>query len=130
MTVTLQERIQNDIKAAMLSKDAKKLLLLRVVKSEITRIAKELHDDDIIKILKKMRSNAEIMSNEDEIKILETYLPAMLEPAQIKTIISGIINKNNYSGMKDMGKVMNELKTYASTIDGAIASKFVKELLG
>lgn len=127
--MTLQEKIQSDIKVSMLNKDIERLSLLRVIKGEINREAKELSDDRIISIIRKMKENAEMMNNQDEIKILNEYLPAMLGEKQIETLILGIINKGGYSGMKDMGKVMNELKVYGSQIDGKIASGMVRKLL-
>ena len=127
--MTLQERIQSDIKTSMLNKDVEKLSLLRVIKGEINREAKELPDDRIISILRRMKENAEMMDNQIEIKILNEYLPAMLGEKQIETLILGIISKNGYNRMKDMGKVMTELKVYGSQVDGKIASGIVRKLL-
>ena len=127
--MTLQEKIQADIKASMLNKDAERLSLLRVIKGEINREAKELSDDRIISIIRKMKDNAEMMNNQDEIKILNEYLPAMLGEKQIEILISAIIDKGGYSGIKDMGKVMSELKVYGNQIDGKIASGLVRKLL-
>ena len=127
--MTLQERIQNDMKTSMLNKDVEKLSLLRVIKGEINREAKELSDDRIISIIRKMKENAEMMNNQDEIKILNEYLPTMLGEKQTETLINGIISKGGYSGMKDMGKVMTELKVYSGQIDGKIASGIVRKML-
>ncbi len=124
----LKDKIQSDIKTFMLSKDVEKLSLLRVVKGEIDRIGKDLSDDDVIKILRRMRENAEIVGNQDEVKILNEYLPIMLGEKQIESIIGGIILKNNYTGMKDMGKIMSELKNYGSQIDNRIASEIIKKM--
>ena len=127
--MTLQERIQNDMKTSMLNKDVEKLSLLRVIKGEINREAKELSDERVISIIRKMKENAEMMNNQTEIKILNEYLPTMLGEKQIETLILGIINKGGYTGMKDMGKVMTELKVYGTQIDGKIASGLVRKLL-
>ena len=127
--MTLQERIQNDMKTSMLNKDVEKLSLLRVIKGEINREAKELPDERIISILRRMKENAEMLGNQGEINILNEYLPAMLGEKQIETLILGIITKNGYNGMKDMGKVMSELKVYGSQVDGKIASGLVRRLL-
>lgn len=127
--MTLQERIQNDMKTSMLNKDVERLSLLRVIKGEINREAKELSDDRIISIIRKMKENAEMMNNQNEIKILSEYLPTMLGEKQIETLILGIINKGGYNGMKDMGKVMAELKVYGGQIDGKVASGMVRRLL-
>lgn len=127
--MNLQERIQRDMKTAMLNKDTERLSLLRVIKGEINREAKELSDDRVIAIIRKMKENAEMMNNQVEIKILNEYLPVMLGEKQIETLVLGIITKNGYTGMKDMGKVMTELKVYGGQIDGKIASGIVKKIL-
>jgi len=68
-----------------------------------------------------------------EVQILDRYIVKveMLGEFQLKTIIGGIITKNNYSGMPDMGKVMGTLKTHPMTtrIDMKIANGIVRELL-
>lgn len=127
--MTLQERIQGDIKTSMINKDVERLSLLRVIKGEINREAKELPDERIISILRRMKENASLMNNQGEIKILNDYLPSMLEERQVETLIAGIISKNGFNGMKDMGKVMTELKVYGSQIDGKVASGMVRKLL-
>jgi len=125
----LQDRIQNDIKTCMLSKEVEKLSLLRVIKGEINRIAKELPDEDIVKILRKMKENAELLHNEGEVKIINEYLPTTLGEIQLTSIVSGIIQKGEYSGIQDMGKVMTELRNYGSVIDIKLASGIAKKLL-
>jgi len=125
----LQERIQNDLKPAMFAKDEDRKSLIRVIMSEMSRVGKELTDDEVIKILRKMKENAELMSNKVEISILEDYLPMTLNSTQTKNIIVDLINKNGFSGIKDMGKVMTSLKTMGGQIDGKLASQITKELL-
>ena len=127
--MSLQNRIQTDMKTSMINKDVERLSLLRVIKGEISREAKELPDDRIISILRRMKENAELCGNQNEVVILNEYLPIMLGEKQIETLILGIITKNGYSGMKDMGKVMTDLKVYGSQIDGKIASGMVRKML-
>jgi len=129
--MTLQEQIKNDMVNAMKSKNTEELSLLRVVSGEFSRIGKELTDEQSIKVLRKMSENAKEQGNNDEVKILEKYLPQMLDENQIKNIITEIINVNKFSGMKDMGKVMGKIKTLpvASQIDEKTASTIVKEML-
>lgn len=136
--MTLQDRIKTDMVNAMKSKNKDVLGLLRVVTAEFPRcdyykdVSKDLPDNEVIKILRKMSANAEEQGNNVEVEILSKYLPEMLGEFQIKTIVGGIITSNGYSGMKDMGKVMGEIKklAVASQIDGKISSKIVKEMLG
>ena len=129
--MNLQKQIREDMIAAMKSRDTETVSLLRVVAGEFGRIGKDLTNEQVIKVLKKMSENAKELGNLNEILILKKYLPEMLGKQQTRTIIGGIIQKNQYGGMKDMGKVMRTLKTHpmSTQIDGKIASGIVKELL-
>ena len=133
--MSLQSEIRNDMVAAMKSRDRDTVDLLRVVAGEFGREMKdvrvELTDDKVIAILKKMKENAIELGNLGEVEILDKYLPQMLGEFQVKTIVAGIIQKNNYSSMQDMGKVMGTLKSHPMTaqIDGKLASQITKELL-
>lgn len=126
----LQDKIKNDLKIAILNnKDNKSFL--RVIIGEMDRIGKDLDDNQIILILKKMRENALIMDNNKEIEIIDNYLPKMLSETEIKGLVSKIIKENNFSTLKDMGKTMQILKKLDEfpLIDGKIASTFARELL-
>ena len=130
----LQKQIREDMVAAMKSKDRKTVDLLRVVAGEFGREMNngiELQDDQVTAILKRMERDAKVMGNLNEVEILGKYLPTMLGKEQIKTIIGGIIHKNEYSGMQDMGRVMSTIKTHPmkSQIDGKLASEITKALL-
>jgi len=126
----LQEKIKADLVTAMKNKDENVKSLLRVVIGEINRVGKDISDDELVKIIRKMKENASEMGNTNEVEILNMYLPVMLEPKQLEILIKGIINKNGYDGMKDMGKVMKELRdNYGSTYDGKLASEIVKNNL-
>jgi uncharacterized protein len=126
----LQEKIKADLITAMKNKDENVKSLLRVVIGEINRVGKDISDDELVKIIRKMKENASEMGNDKEVEILKNYLPVMLEPKQLEILIIGIINKNGYEGMKDMGKVMKDLRdNYGSTYDGKLASEIVKNKL-
>jgi uncharacterized protein YqeY len=127
----LQERIQSDLKQAMLDKNENKKSLLRVFIGEMNRIGKDVSDEDILKILRKMKENAEMMKNNMEVSIINEYLPVTISYDQTKNIISDIISKNNFSGMKDMGKIIVELKKLPiiNSIDLKMASQISKEIL-
>lgn len=133
--MSLQKQIREDMVAAMKTRDRDTVELLRVVAGEFGRAMKdariELSDDEATKIIRKMSENAKELENLNEVLILKKYLPEMLGETQIKTIVGGIIQKNEYSGMQDMGKVMGTLKTHPMTaqIDGKLASVITKELL-
>jgi len=129
--MTLHEQINTDMISAMKSKNRETLELLRVVKGEFGRVGKDLTDDQAIPVVRKMVENAKELGNENEVMILEKYLPQMLGEQQVKTLVAGIINKNKFSGMQDMGKVMKEVKSLpsASQIDGKLASQITRDLL-
>jgi uncharacterized protein YqeY len=82
-----------------------------------------------------MVKDAKTMGNHGEVKILKKYLPEILDEEQTRTVISQIIEREGYSGMQDMGKVMKEMRKPVTTphgdalIDGKVASVIVKELL-
>ena len=128
--MTLQEKIQNDLKTSMLNKDVVKRDLIRVLIGEINRIGKEVDDDSIIKIIRKMVENATLMNNQDEVTILSEYLPKMMGKDEIENIIRDIMNTNGYNNIKQMGLIIKELKEkYGSLIDGKIASDIIKTIL-
>ena len=132
--MSLQSKIREDMVTAMKTGDNEVRDFLRVVAGEFGRIMEngiQLSDDQVIVILKRMKKDAITMENHNEVLILEKYLPSMLGEKQIETIAAGIIQKNQYSGMQDMGKVMSTLKTHpmATFIDGKVSSGIVRTLL-
>ena len=124
----LKDRINSELKQAMLNKDVFVRDTLRLVTSEIKRFEvdnrQDPTDDDVITILKRMAKQRKdsIQQYRDggrpdleeieqkELDLLATYLPQALSGDALKTAISGIISENGFSGMQDMGKVMKELK--------------------
>ena len=129
--MTIQEQIRTDMIQSMKAKTIGVTSILRVVAGEFGRIGKEVSDEQAIKIIRKMHENALELGDKIEAEILEKYIPSMLEPIQIKTIVAGIIRNKGFSGMQDMGKVMGEIKKLpmASQIDGKLSSSIVRELL-
>jgi uncharacterized protein YqeY len=126
----LQEKINQDLKNAMISKDIEKRDLLRVVIGEMNRVGKEVTDENVIKIIRKMQENAIQLNNKIEEEILDIYLPKMLSNEDLEKIISNIMTINNFSTIKDTGKIMSELKVkYPSQYDGKIASDIVRTKL-
>ena len=128
--MNLQEKINADLKAAMIGGFTDRKDLLRVLIGEFNRIGKSLSDQEVVSIIKKMVENAKEMNNKFEIDVLSEYLPQMLTTDQLKVVIEDIIKTNNFNSIKSMGAVMNELKVkYPSKYDGKIASELIKELL-
>ena len=106
---------------------------------------KETDDEGIKKLLKKMikqraesidiykKNNREdlLKIEENEHKILSDYLPKQLSEEETKKICSEVIQKLGASSIKDMGKVMGELKkNYSDTLDFSKAGSLLKEILG
>jgi uncharacterized protein YqeY len=129
--MTIQDQINLDLHQAMLNKDKDVLMFLRVVASELYKKGKVLDDEATKKELRTLNENAILMKNQGEIDILRKYLPAMFTENQVRTIVGDIISVNGFKGVKEMGKVMAELKKLptASQIDNTFASKLTKELL-
>ena len=148
--MTLEEKINQDIKAAMIAKDANKLRGLRAVKAAIL-LAKtekghteELIEETEIKVLQKLvkqrKESAEIYKNlnrEDlyaieveEQEVIEAYLPKQLSREEVEKIIKDIISTTGASSVKDMGKVMGAAnQQLAGKADGRTISELVKSLL-
>ena len=149
----LREKIETDYKNALKAKDKNKISTYRLILAGIKDIdinnrsgpqKKETNDEDIKKLLKKMikqrsesieiyktNNRTDLLEVEKaEVSILSEYLPKQLSDEDIKKICSEIISSSGSSSLKDMGKVMGELKkNHADTIDFSKAGKILKELL-
>ena len=148
--MSLEQKIMTELKAAMLSKDEAALRSLRAVKAAIL-LAKtseggggELKEEDEIKLLQKLvksrKDSLEIYQQqnrpdlakkeEEEIAVIEKFLPKQLSPEEIKTALASIIAETVASSPADMGKVMGvATKQLAGKADGKTISALVKELL-
>lgn len=148
--MSLEKQINDDIRAAMLAKDKRKLEALRAVKSAIL-LAKtdkgssgEIAQDAEMKILQKLvkqrRDSADLYSEqgrndlaEDEkfqLEIIEKYLPEQMGEDEIAAVVAGIIEETGAASMKDMGKVMGmAAKKLAGKADNKMISNIVKQKL-
>ena len=146
----LEKIINDDIKATMLARDAKKLEALRAIKAALLlektkegttgEIPETIELKLLQKLVKQRRESAEIYKNanrEDlaekelyEASIIENYLPQQLPAEQVKEIIQKIITETGASSMKEMGKVMGlASKELSGQADNKLISAIVKELL-
>ena len=149
----LRETIEAEYKNALKAKDKTKISTYRLILSSIKDLdisnrsgpnKKETDDADIKKLLKKMvKQRAESIDiykknnrtdllevEENEFNILTGFLPKQLGDEDTKRICSEIISKLGASSVKDMGKVMGEIKKlHADEIDFAKAGPLIKELL-
>ena len=151
--MSLKVTIETEYKNALKSKDKIKISTYRLILSSIKDLdisnrsgpnKKETDDEDIKKLLKKMiKQRAESIDiykknnrtdllevEQNEYNILTGFLPKQLGEEETKKICSELIAKLGASSIKDMGKVMGELKKkYADEIDFAKAGPMIKELL-
>ena len=151
--MSLKQTIENEYKNALKSKDKNKISTYRLILSSIKDLdivnrsgpnKKETDDEDIKKLLKKMvKQRAESIDiykknnrtdllevEQNEYDILSSYLPKQLNEEDTKKICEDIIAKVGASSVKDMGKVMGELKKqHADEIDFSKAGVLIKQLL-
>lgn len=148
--MSLKEKIENDIKKAMLAKNKDELRALRGIKSlillaETEKGAQEnLTEDAEIKLLskaaKQRRESAEIYAGQgrtdlekveiDELAVIERYLPKQISEEELIEKLKEIIDRVGASGAADMGKVMGvATKELSGQADGKVISFMVKSLL-
>ena len=149
----LRDKIEDDYKNALKSKEKNKISTYRLILAGIKDLdinnrsgseKKETDDEDIKKLLKKMikqrhesievykknNRNDLLEIEEGEMSVLSEYLPKQLSEEDTKKICSEIISSTGASSIKDMGRVMGELKKkHADTIDFSKAGAILKELL-
>ena len=146
--MTIEEKINSEIKTAMLAKDSKKLEALRAIKSVLLLLKTSpegLTEDTINKALqkevKKRKESADIYTSQNradlaevelfQASVIEEYLPKQMSEDDIKAELLKIISSVGATGAGDMGKVMGAAsKALAGKADNKIASLLVKQLLG
>ena len=151
--MSLKETIETEYKKALKSKDKIKISTYRLILSSIKDLdisnrsgpsKKETDDEDIKKLFKKMvkqraesieiykkNNRADLLEVEqNEYDVITSFLPKQLGEEDTKKICEEIISKIGANSIKDMGKIMGELKKqHADEIDFAIAGSIIKELL-
>ena len=151
--MTLREKIETNYKSSLKSKNKMEISTYRLILSSIKDLdilnrsganKKETDDEDVKKLLKKMIKqrveSIEIYTKNDrkdlleveqnEFDLLSSFLPQQLNEEDTKKICIDIISKLGAASIKDMGKVMGELKkNYPDNLDFAKAGPLLKELL-
>ncbi len=147
--MTLSERINNDLKEAMKSKDSFRLSVIRMVKGAM-QLAKpnpreELTDDDVITVISKqikMRNDSIkefeaagrsdlVEQNKKEIEILNTYMPKQLSEEELTEIIDKVFEEVKPTSQKDMGLIMKNISPLVKgKADMSLVNKLVKERFG
>ena len=151
--MSLRDKIETDYKNTLKSKDKNKISTYRLILSGIKDLdinnrsgpdKKETDENDIKKLLKKMikqrsesievykKSNRSdlLEIEQSEVNVLSEYLPKQLGEDETRKLCSEIIDKTGASSIKDMGKVMGELKkNHSDDIDFSKAGSILKEIL-
>ncbi len=149
----IREDIEKQYKQSIIDKKSNITNTLRLVKSAIkdkdiearsSSSNNEIKDQEILTLLQsliKQRKdsidsfkNADrqdlINQEEEEIKIIKYFMPEQKNESEVKSIITELIQKNNFDSLKDMGKLMNLLKSeYSGEIDMGMAGKIAKSKL-
>ena len=150
--MTIRKKINEQFTTALKNKDKILVSTLRLVLASIkekdienrTNKKEAAKDDDIIKVLRKMKKQRQDSANlykkggrqellkaeEEEIKIIDTFLPKQLSEEETKKICKETIKLLGASDIKDMGKIMGSLKKkYSDSIDFSKVNTIVKGLL-
>ena len=150
--MNLIDKIYEKYKNSIREKDSNSINTLRLVKSaikdkQISIRGKQdsLSDKDIINLLQNLvkqrkdsieafnKANRQDLIDKEraEIDIIELFLPEQKSESETKEIIENIIKENDFSSIKDMGKLMNIIKSeYLGVIDMGVAGKIAKTSLG
>lgn len=141
----LRDKIISDIKEAMKSRDRVKLETLRFLNSaiknrEIEVRPRELGDEDVIKVLKKLvkqrkdsieqfecAGRVDLVDKEKaELAVIEVYLPESMPREKVEAVIGEVITSLNVTSMKQMGLVMKEVM---ARTDGVADNKMISEII-
>ena len=151
--MSLREKIENQYKNALKSKDKNKISTYRLILSGLKDLdiqnrsgpnKKNTDDEDIKKLLKKMikqrtesieiykKNNRQdlLEIEQNEVGIMFEYLPKQLNEEDTKKLCEETVKKINATSVKDMGKVMGDLKNNnEDNVDFSLAGKIIKEIL-
>ena len=143
----IEEKINADVKASMLARDAKRLEAVRAMKAVILYLktsAEGLTEDSAMKAIqkevKKRKETADIYNQQGradlaevetaQALIMEEYLPKQMTEDEIKAGLKEIMAQTGASGIADLGKVMGAAnKAFSGKADNKIVSALVKEML-
>tara|TARA_B100000579_G_scaffold8260_1_gene6259 strand:- start:2522 stop:2983 length:462 start_codon:yes stop_codon:yes gene_type:complete len=151
--MSLRDKIEEDYKKSVKSKDKNKISTYRLILSGIKDLdianrsgpsKKETDENDVKKLIKKMiKQRSESIeayqknnrmdlaeSEKNEVAVLEAYLPKQLSDEETQNICKIVVEKIGATSVKDMGKVMGELKkNYSDSLDFSKAGSIIKNIL-
>lgn len=146
--MTLRATLDADIKRSMLEKDEVRRDTLRQAKAEVlleeTKLGRDLSDAEVLDVYRRqIKSRRESIEQyraagraetadreQQEIAVLEAYLPRQLDEAETRAAIAALVAELGLSGKKDLGRLMKELKARHPTVDGKLASQLAGPALG
>ena len=143
----MKNEIQKRMIEAMKAKNNDLVMVLRDIKNKLAQAEKEKKEEltkkDCIDVLTKMAKARKqsiemyqkstrtdlVEKEQNELDIIEEYLPKQMEKDEIASAVMEIVKDNGFSGMQDMGKVMKEFNANFSGQDGKEVSNIVKQVL-
>ncbi len=152
--MNLRNKIEEDYKQSIKTKDQDKTNTLRLIKSAIkdrdisSRSSENkdgINDTEILSLLislikqrkdsieqfQKAKRDDLIKNEQSEINTINIYLPKQKSEEETESIVSGLIKKNNLQSIKDMGRLMSIIKNdYAGEVDMGLVGKIAKSKLG
>jgi uncharacterized protein YqeY len=147
--MSLSDKLQEDMKLALKSKDELRLSTIRLLRSSVSyaQIEKgdQLTDDEVIEVItraaRQRRESIEMAERagrtevaqreKAELDIIQEYLPEQLGEAEIEAIVKEIVTQTGAAGIKDRGKVMGPLmQRIKGRADGRLANQVVERVLG
>lgn len=145
--MNLEEKINGEIKTAMLAKDSKRLEALRAIKAEILLLkssekgsSEDAENKAMLKMVKQRKEVADIYKSQNrpelaetelfQASVIESFLPKQMNPEELQAAVKEIIATAGAASMADMGKVMGvATKQLAGKAEGKAISDMVKKLL-
>ena len=145
--MNLEEKINGEIKTAMLAKEGKRLEALRAIKAEILLLkssekgnSEDAENKAMLKMVKQRKEAADIYTSQNrpelaeaelfQASVIESFLPKQIGPEELQEAIKEIMASVGALSMADMGKVMGvATKQLAGKAEGKAISEMVKKLL-
>ena len=146
--MSLIGRIEDDLKQAMLARDAERRdalrLILAALKSAEKELQRPLHDDEELQVLQRERKRRleaaeafrgggreeQAVAEEVELDVLEAYMPEPLSDEEIEDIVDDVIAEVGATSLRDIGRVMADVMPQVSgRADGSTVSQLVREKL-
>ena len=148
--MSLEQKVMDDLKTAMLAKDEKALRSLRAIKAALINLKTSegfggtIKEEDEIKLLQKLvkqrkesfeiyekQNRSDLAEKErEEINVIEKFLPTQMNEEEIKKVVASAIKDTGATSPSDMGKVMGAVnKQLAGKADGKTIAAIVKEML-